>query len=74
MADDFKFEITESIGLISETSKGWRTELNMVSWNDRPAKYDIRAWDSNHEKMGKGVSFTTEELKKLKELLNSMEL
>ena len=74
MADDFKFEITESIGLISETSKGWKTELNMVSWNDRAPKYDIRAWDSEHKKMGKGISFTAEELKKLKDLLNSMEL
>ncbi len=74
MADDFKFEITEQIGVISEGAKGWNTELNMVSWNERTPKYDIRAWDSEHKKMGKGVSFTAEELKKLKEILNEMDL
>jgi hypothetical protein len=34
--------------------------------NDKEAKYDIRDWDSEHKKMGKGVTLTSEELKKLK--------
>jgi len=46
-----------------------RKELNKVSWNDREAKYDIRDWSPDHEKMGKGVTLSDEEFKKLKELL-----
>ena len=74
MADDFTFEITESLGLISEGKGGWTLELNKVSWGGRPAKYDIRTWAPDHDKMGKGVTFTAEELKKLKEILDSLDI
>ena len=73
MADDFTFKITESFGVLSESKAGWKTELNMVSWGDRPAKYDIRSWSPDHQKMGKGSTFTEDELKALKELLNKLE-
>lgn len=71
---EFKFEITEHMADIGEGSKGWVTELNLVSWNDREPKYDIRSWDPNHEKMGKGISLTKEELANLKNALNQVEL
>lgn len=66
---DFKFEIVEYIGVLSKGSKGWQKELNMVSWNGATPKYDIRDWAPDHEKMGKGVTLSEEEAKKLKELL-----
>ena len=66
---DIKYEIVEEIGVLSESSKGWRKELNLVSWNGAAAKYDIRDWAPDHEKMGKGVTLTKEEAEKLKELL-----
>jgi len=69
-----KFEIIKNIGVLSESSKGWKKELNLVSWNDREPKYDLRDWDPEHEKMGKGVTLTEDELKKLKELLGEMEI
>jgi len=69
---NIKFEIIRNIGALSESSKGWKKELNLVSWNDRDPKYDLRDWDPEHEKMGKGVTLTEEELKKLKELLGRM--
>ncbi len=68
------FEIIKNIGILSESSKGWTKELNLISWNDREPKYDLRDWDPEHEKMGKGVTLTEEELKKLKELLGEMEI
>lgn len=68
---EIKFDIIEEIGILSESEKGWKKEINLISWNDREPKYDIRDWSSDHEKMGKGVTITTEELKKLKEILNS---
>lgn len=71
---DIKFQIKETIGTLSESSKGWKKELNLISWNDKEAKYDLRDWDQEHEKMGKGVTLTVDELKKLRDLLNAMEL
>ena len=29
----------------------------MISWNGAAEKYDIRDWASEHEKMGKGITF-----------------
>lgn len=66
---DIKYEIIEEIGVLSENAKGWRKELNLISWNDAAPKYDIREWAPGHEKMGKGVTLTKEEVEKLKEIL-----
>lgn len=71
---DIKFQIEKEIGIISKSSKGWTKELNLISWNDKEAKYDLRDWAPEHEKMGKGITLTAEELKKLKDVLNEMEL
>lgn len=71
---EIKFEIKESIGILSESAKGWSKELNLVSWNDKDPKYDIREWDPTHEKMGKGVTLSIEELKNLRDFLNGINL
>lgn len=71
---DIKFEIKQTIGTLSESPKGWKKELNLVSWNDKEPKYDLREWDPEHEKMGKGVTLTREELKKLRDILNEISL
>ncbi len=67
---EIKCEITREIGQISESAKGWTKELNMVSWNDGAAKYDIRDWAPGHEKMGKGITLTEQEARELYELLS----
>jgi len=66
---EIKFEVTKHIGTLSEGSKGWTKELNLVSWNGREPKYDIRDWSPEREKMGKGVTLTEEEAAVLKKLL-----
>ena len=71
---EIKFEIEKEIGSISESSKGWTKELNLISWNGKDSKYDLRDWSPEHEKMGKGVTLSLEELKKLRDLLNGMDL
>jgi len=71
MKRDFKFEVINELGVVSEGSKGWRKELNRISWNGGEPKYDIRDWASDHEKMGKGVTLTEHELRKLKELIDA---
>lgn len=74
VADDFSFEITERFGTLAEAKSGWTTELNKVSWGGRPAKYDIRSWSPDHEKMGKGITLTEEELAALKNILGNLSL
>jgi len=69
MPEKIIFEIEEHLGVLSESAKGWRKELNLVSWNNRPAKYDIREWTPDHEKMGKGVTLSLEELQAMKAVL-----
>ena len=71
---DIKFEIKEIVGVLSVGSKGWEKQLNLISWNDKEPKYDIREWAPEHSKMGKGVTLSKEELQKLKEILNQMDL
>jgi len=71
---DIKYEIIKNIGVLSKTEKGWMKELNLISWNDREPKYDIREWSPDHTKMGKGVTLSREELLALEELLNNIEL
>ena len=66
---DFKYEIVKHIGVLSESSKGWTKELNVISWNGANPKFDIRDWAPDHEKMGKGITLTEEEAAKLRELL-----
>jgi hypothetical protein len=71
---DIKFEIIDHLKVLSEGSKGWTKEVNIISWNNRKPKVDIRDWDEAHEKMGKGITLTKDELVKLKELLNGLNL
>lgn len=71
---EIKFDIQQHMGVLSESSKGWKKELNRVSWNGREPKYDIRDWDANHEKLSKGITLTSEELRKLRDILNSIEI
>ena len=71
---DIKYEIVKKIGILSTSASGWAKELNLISWNDREPKYDLRDWSADGSKMGKGVTLTKEELSALKALLNSMEL
>ncbi len=72
MADDFSFSIEKNLGVVSEGKGGWNLELNLVSWGDRPAKYDLRSWSPDHQKMGKGVTLSQDEIDSLKTLLNNL--
>ena len=69
-----KYDIVKEVGVVSENSSGWTKEINLISWNDRAPKYDIRDWAPGHEKMGKGVTLSVDELKELKRILNEMDI
>ena len=72
MRNEIKFEIKNHIGILSETGKGWKKEINMVSWNGNPAKFDIREWNEDHSRMSRGITLTHEEAKLLRESLGKI--
>ncbi|NLL63391.1 MAG: hypothetical protein GX241_04010 [Ruminococcaceae bacterium] len=69
---EFKYEIVDQFGVFSENAKGWTRELNLISWNGGKPKYDVRDWDPEHEKMGKGITLSEEEFTALRELMNKI--
>ena len=71
MADNtVTFEIVEHIGNIAPTSEnGWTRELNQVAWNGGNAKYDIREWSPEHDRMSRGITLTDAEMQSIVELL-----
>ena len=69
---EIKYEIKEELGVLSESSKGWTKELNLVSWNDGAPKYDLRDWSPNHEKMGKGITLSADEVQELYKILGKI--
>ena len=71
---DITYEIVMHIGVISQAGPGWGKEVNLISWNDRPPKYDIRDWSAAHTQMGRGVTLSREEILVLRDLLNQWEL
>lgn len=64
-------EIMTACGVISERSGGWKKELNLVSWNGRKPRYDIRDWNPDHDRPGKGITLSLDELRQLGALINA---
>ena len=73
MAGDIKYDVIEEVGVLSENTRGWRKELNVISWNGANPKYDIRDWAPEKERMGKGITLTRDEIRKLRDILNQMD-
>lgn len=69
---DINYEIQKKIGVLSESTRGWQKELNLVSWNGKPAKYDLRDWSPDHEKMGKGITLSEYEAQQLYKILKGI--
>ena len=68
---EIKYEITETVCVLAESARGWTKELNLVSWNDRAPKYDIREWSPEHDKMSKGITLSEEEMQLIIEAMKS---
>ena len=69
---EITFEVTKEIGVLSENPNGWKKELNLVSWNGRKPKYDIREWSPDKTRMTKGITLSDEEIETLKSLLEEI--
>ena len=72
-AERITFNIVEKLGVLKQYATGWNKELNLVEWNDKPAKYDIRDWSPTHERMSRGVTLHPDEAKKVLEILKDRE-
>lgn len=71
---EIKFEIIKHLAVLSEGAKGWTKEVNIVSWNNRKPKVDIREWDENHEQMSKGITLNKEDIISLQEVLQNLDI
>ena len=65
MAAGVKFEIVEHLCVLKDRKPAWDLELNLVSWNGGEPKYDIREWDPEHQRCGKGITMDLDTLKNL---------
>lgn len=72
--DQFRFEIVRNIAVLSTERSGWTKEVNLISFNDAPPKFDIRTWDPDHKKMGKGITLNREEMKAFLDAMADEEL
>ncbi|WP_100487439.1 YdbC family protein [Sporolactobacillus pectinivorans] len=68
---EVRFNLIQHFGVIAKESGGWTKELNLVSWNDRDAKYDIRSWAPDRKKMRRGITLSGVECETLRSLLNT---
>lgn len=71
---EFTYQIIRKIGVLSTSASGWEKQINLISWNEREPKYDIREWSPEGDKMGKGVTLSKDELLALKDILDKVEL
>lgn len=69
--ETIEFKVTRRLAVLGPSGKNWAVELNLVSWNAREPKLDIRSWDPSHERMGKGIALTREEAEKLRDALDA---
>ena len=71
--NSLQFEIIEEIATLSESGT-WKKQLSIVQWGNNIAKYDIRSWNQDHSKSGKGITLSLQELKELRDALNYLDL
>lgn len=69
MKKEVTFEIIKNLILLEEYKNGWTKEINLVSWNDKDPVIDIRTWGKNKEVIGKGITLTDEEFKRIRKLI-----
>lgn len=62
---DIQYEIVKEIAVLSTSDSGYTKEINLISWNGKEPKYDIRSFSPNREKCGKGITLTEAEAGKL---------
>ena len=72
---EIQYEIVKEIAVLSTGDSRYTKVINLISWNGKEPKYDIRSFSPNREKCGKGITLNADEgaalLKALQKELNS---
>ena len=72
---EIQYALVKEIAVLSTGDSGYTKEINLISWNGKEPKYDIRSFSPNREKCGKGITLNADEaaalLKALQKELNS---
>ena len=72
---EIQYEIVKEIAVLSTGDSGYTKEINLISWNGKEPKYDIRSFSPNREKCGNGITLNADEaaalLKALQKQLKS---
>lgn len=63
--DKIVYEIKRHLGVLNNHESGWSKELNLISWNGQKPKYDVRDWDQDHARMGRGITLYPYEMRRL---------
>ena len=58
---EIQYEIVKEIAVLSTGDSGYTKEINLISWNGKEPKYDIRSFSPNREKCGKGITLNADE-------------
>lgn len=66
---EIEFKLVEKLGVLDTHKSGWAREVNIVAWNGKPPKFDIRDWDPEHERMSRGITLHEREAVKLAKIL-----
>jgi len=70
--DMISYEILARLGVLSKDKNGWSKELRKISWNNKPARYDIRSWKDEEGRMTRGIGLSASELLSLGRLIEAI--
>lgn len=73
MAEKITRKLVNELGVLSRSDSGWSKELNLVSWNGRVPKLDLREWSGGKEKIGKGLTLKKSEAMRLRDILVALD-
>lgn len=69
-------KIITSLGILAtrtdKRGEVWSKELNIVSWNGKEPKVDIREWNEDHTRANKGITLTLKEAERVADLLMAL--
>ena len=65
------YKVIANVGTLAKYPTGWSKEVNIVSWNEGPAKLDVRDWSPEHDKMSRGITLNADEVQRLLDSVQS---
>ena len=57
---EIQYEIVKEIAVLSASDSGYTKEINLISWNGREPKYDIRSFSPSRDECGMGSTLNAD--------------